>query len=298
MALPRSSTLPAFAALIAGALAMGISPVFVRLAEVGPFTSAFYRVGLALPLLWLWAALEARSAQARPDPGWTRAVLLGGLLFAGDLFFWHLAIVNTTIANATFLATLAPVWVALFSGLFIGEAVTRAGWIGLGCCVAGGALLIGASATVAPERLAGDLYGVLTSVFFGLYFLAIRVARREGRPGLVIFRSTLVTAAVLFVVALLLENAWWPATLSGAMALVAMAAVSHVGGQGLLAYALGHLSASFSALVIFLEAVFAAGFALMLFGEHLSVWQGIGGAVILIGIAIARPRDDAPTKTD
>ena len=49
------------AALLLGALAMGISPVFVRFADVGPFASAFWRVSAALPLLWAWAAWEARS---------------------------------------------------------------------------------------------------------------------------------------------------------------------------------------------------------------------------------------------
>jgi drug/metabolite transporter (DMT)-like permease len=52
----------------------------------------------------------------------------------------------------------------------------------------------------------------------------------------------------------------WPATLIGISPLAALALVSHAGGQGLLAYALGHLPAAFSALVIFLEAVAAAFF--------------------------------------
>ena len=56
----RDSTLP-FAALVLGALAMGISPTFVRIADVGPLASAFWRVGAALPVLWLWSAMEARS---------------------------------------------------------------------------------------------------------------------------------------------------------------------------------------------------------------------------------------------
>src|SRR6266576_1084748 len=51
-----------FAALLVGALAMGVSPIFVRLADVGPFASAFWRVAGALPALWLWAAVEARVA--------------------------------------------------------------------------------------------------------------------------------------------------------------------------------------------------------------------------------------------
>ncbi|MDX7953779.1 EamA/RhaT family transporter, partial [Lichenihabitans sp. Uapishka_5] len=44
---------PAVAALVVGAVAMGLSPIAVRLADVGPFASAFWRVALALPVLGL-----------------------------------------------------------------------------------------------------------------------------------------------------------------------------------------------------------------------------------------------------
>src|SRR4029453_5645393 len=77
----------AFAALVLGAVAMGASVLFVRWADVGPYASAFWRVFLALPLLWLWMRLENGSAAW---PRLDRAVLLAGLLFTGDLFFWHL----------------------------------------------------------------------------------------------------------------------------------------------------------------------------------------------------------------
>jgi drug/metabolite transporter (DMT)-like permease len=55
---PQQSLLLAFAALVLGATAMGASPIFVRLADVGPQASAFWRTFLALPLLWAWARLE------------------------------------------------------------------------------------------------------------------------------------------------------------------------------------------------------------------------------------------------
>src|SRR5882672_9310638 len=97
----------AFAALVLGAVAMGASVLFVRWADVGPYASAFWRVFLALPFLFVWMRLENGPAW----PGLDRAVLLSGLLFTGDLFFWHLAILGTTVANATFLATTAPIWV-------------------------------------------------------------------------------------------------------------------------------------------------------------------------------------------
>ena len=213
--LPRAAPIDAapfaFLALIGGAMAMGISPVFVRFAEVGPFTSAFWRVALALPALWLWARLEQRPAgDVRPDASARISVLLAGLLFAGDLTFWHLAIMNTSVANATFLATLAPVWVVLGSGLILGEHVERKVFFGLALCLAGAAALIGGTWSLSPAQIDGDLYGVATSFFFGAYFLAVRRARRAYGSGRTLFLSSLVTALVLLAEAVLIEDQTWP----------------------------------------------------------------------------------------
>jgi drug/metabolite transporter (DMT)-like permease len=283
----------AFLALVGGAMAMGISPVFVRFAEVGPFTSAFWRVALALPALWLWSYLEGRAEPERAKGSDRLAVLLAGLFFAGDLSFWHLAIVNTSIANATFLATLAPVWVVLGSGLFLGESVEAKVFFGLALCLVGAAALIGDTWSINPGQLDGDIYGVATSLFFGLYFLAMRRARRTYGAGRILFLSTVITAIVMLVEAVLIENMIWPPTLFGVAALLAMALVSHSGGQGLLAFALGHLPAAFSSLVIFLEAVFAAFFAWLILSEPVGLIQFIGAVAIFAGISVARPRRPA-----
>ena len=295
--LPRSGAAPidaaplAFLALIGGAMAMGISPIFVRFAEVGPFTSAFWRVALALPALWLWSQLERRPAEGvRPDASARVSVFLAGLLFAGDLTFWHLAIMNTSVANATFLATLAPVWVVLGSGLILGEHVERKVFLGLALCLVGAAALIGGTWSVSPAQIDGDLYGVATSFFFGAYFLAVRRARRVYGTGRTLFLSSLTTALVLLIQAVAVEHQAWPLTLAGMGALLALALVSHAGGQGLLAFALGHLPAAFSALVIFLEAIAAACFGWLILGERIGAMQTLGALAIFAGIAVARPR--------
>lgn len=288
---PGSPAAPAsaYAALIIGAVAMGISPIFVRLADIGPFTSAFWRVALALPVLWLWIRLT--SAGMRPQaPRFRRAVILAGLAFAGDLFFWHLSIFNTSVANATFFATTAPIFVVIFGFVLFGQRVGGHVLAGLGLCIAGGAALAGQSLGISGSRLLGDVFGICTAVFFGLYFLAVTAARGEGAAARVTFELSLVTAAVLLVVALSLEQQFWPRTPRSWAALCGMAWISHAGGQGLLSVALGRLPAVFSSLVIFLEAVAAALLGWLILDESVSALQGIGGLVILAGIWVARPR--------
>jgi drug/metabolite transporter (DMT)-like permease len=286
----RTAAMP-FAALVLGAVAMGASPIFVRLAEVGPFASAFWRVALALPVLYAWMAIEARrDPVAFRAPWFDRYVLIAGVLFAGDLFFWHLAIMNTTVANATFLAALAPVFVVSLSWLILREAVGGEVVVGLGAGLVGASLLLGSSYSFAPAHLVGDGFGLTTAVFFGTYILAVRPARRRHPAGQLIFLSSLITASVLLVVALALEPTLFPASREGLMMLIALALVSHVGGQGLLAVALGHLPAGFSSLVMFLEGVAAAVLGWIVLDEAMTSMQLIGSAAIFAGIWIARPR--------
>ena len=276
----------AVAALVAGAVAMGASVLFVRWADVGPYASAFWRVFLALPFLWGWMRLERRGQRAAFD----LPVLLAGLFFTGDLFFWHLAILGTSVANATFLATTAPVWVALGAGFVLGETVGARILAGLALCVLGGFALVGESYGFAPQRLNGDLFGIATALFFGCYVLAVRAGRARHGAAALMFCSTAITAACLFGIALAFEPRILPQSLAGAGALVALALISQVGGQGLVAVALGTLPATFSSLVIFLEAIAAASFGWLLLGEPLGLVQALGGVLILFGIWVARPR--------
>jgi drug/metabolite transporter (DMT)-like permease len=284
---PRGGLGAPFAALVVGALAMGISPIFVRIADVGPFASAFWRVALALPALYAWTRLS--ESGAAPARRFGVATLLAGLAFTGDLFFWHLSIVTTSVANATFFATTAPIWVVVFGWLILGERVAWKTLAGLALCILGGAALLAQSLHLRPSGAIGDLFGLATGVFFGLYFLAVKAARGRSSAARVTFEATIITAALLLVVALSLEPTILPHSARGVAALLAMAWISHAGGQGLLAVALGRLPAAFSSLVIFLEAIAAAGFAYALLGEPVSLVQALGGLLILAGIYVARP---------
>lgn len=282
-------------ALGLAALAMGVSPIFVRIAapEIGPFASAFWRVALALPCLYAWMRAEEAGTRRRGQTGW--AALLAGLALSGDLVFWHLAILGTSVANATFFATTAPVFVILATWLVLRRPVGRATLGALALCLLGGAVLIGQSLAVSPERIVGDLFGVATALFFALYFLFASAGRDRAGAGRLLFVSSLVTVVILLGVALLFDGGRiWPRNPQVWAALLALALVSHVGGQGLLAVALGRLPAVFSSLVIFLEALAAAAAGWLVLGEALTPAQGAGGALILLGIWIARPRGSGP----
>ena len=100
--------------------------------------------------------------------------------------------------------------------------------------------------------------------------------------------TTTLTAVLLFPVALASGEAMLPQSAYGWIVLLGLALISHAGGQGLIAYALAHLPATFSSVGLLLQPVIAAFFAWVLLGEPLVALQIVGGAVVLAGIYLAR----------
>ncbi|MHA1109051.1 MAG: DMT family transporter [Alphaproteobacteria bacterium] len=288
---PARADRPALAALMLGAVLVGASPIFVRVSELGPMATAFYRPFLAIPVLVLWMAADRRQNPASPKPagrGDYFRLLLAGAFFSGDLAFWHLSIMNTSVANATLFANFAPIFVTLGAWLLFAHRVTRQYLTGMALALAGAAVLAGESFALAPENLLGDFFGLVTAVFLASYILAVSRLRVGFSTATTMAWSSLGTAAVLFPVALLSGEAMLAVTFYGWMVLVGLALLSHAAGQGAIAYALAHLPAGFSSVGLLLEPVAAALLAWIILAEAVSPWQAAGGAIILWGIVLAR----------
>src|SRR5688572_29220518 len=175
----------AFICLLAGGCCIAFAPIFVRLSDTGPVASAFWRVALAAPVLWLWAFSSPRpplsSPRARLLPQWPGAqflpVFLAGLFFAIDLAVWHWSIVWTSVANSTLLANLAPIVVTLGGWLLWKQKVTRLFLVGMITAIVGMFVLVGPNFSAGGTRLLGDALGALTAVFSASYMLSNKSAR-------------------------------------------------------------------------------------------------------------------------
>ena len=276
----------AFLCLLAGGCAIGFAPIFVRLADTGPVASAFWRCALAAPLLW--AGVFGSRDSPPPHSHWT-ALILAGIFFALDLGFWHWSIVWTSVANATLLANLAPIFVTLAGWLIWKHRVTPLFLVGMATAIVGMFVLVGPNFAVGGTRLLGDATAALTAMFYAGYFLAIKVARDGGSSTVrVMAWSTTITALALLPVALLSPQPFLPQGTQGWLVLVALAVVTQILGQGLIAYAFAHLPASLSSVSLLIQPVVAALAAWVLFGEAVGPMQFLGGAVVLAGIWIAK----------
>jgi drug/metabolite transporter (DMT)-like permease len=279
---------PALGALLLGATCIALSPIFVRVSEAGPTATAFWRVALAVPVLWVLYFLKTKARSQRYAGKWP-LLLAAGFAFAGDLGFWHTSIQLTSVANSTLLANLASIFVTLAAWMFLKQKPTRLFLAGLAAALVGVGLLVHTSLAFSSTGLVGDALGVVTAMFYAGYILAVKGLRDRGETTLHLMAVTsTITALLLFPVALASGEQMLPSSAFGWWVLIGLALISHAAGQGLIAYALAHLPAAFSSVSLLFQPVMAALFAWLLLSEALVPLQIAGGIVVLFGIYLAR----------
>jgi drug/metabolite transporter (DMT)-like permease len=281
-------------ALLAGASCIALAPIMVKLSPLGPQASAFWRLAFALPALAIWAFLERRGATPANHIKipWVMMVLAGAL-FAGDLATWHAGIVRTSAANATFLSNLTPIVVVSVAWLTT-RVVPKGGyWAAVGVALLGSLLLSGGAPGSDKQHLIGDGLSMLTSVWYGFYLLVIAKLREKFGAGTIMLGSSVVAAIVCLVVTIASGEAlfadtkgaswimvWWP--------LVVLGLVAQVGGQGLLAVGFGKVPAPIASVLILWQPVLVGILGWLILAEALTPVQLIGGALVLVGVWLAR----------
>ncbi|TPE62866.1 DMT family transporter [Sandaracinobacter neustonicus] len=282
----RSRTWP-FVALILGSACLAFGPMLVRLSDVSALSSAFWRMGLALPVLTLVAVLARRREVA---PLAVRALpwgltLAAGAMFAADLAAWHMGIHRTTVANATLFGNGAAFMLAGWAMLAGWERPERQKLMALGMALAGTLLLLGASAELSPRHLAGDLLCLLAAGFYAGYLIVVMRLRGQLPTATLLAMSTGFSALLLLPVALLGPGAFWPGDWRP---LLALAVTSQLVGQGLLVFATGSLPAAVIGVGLLVQPLLAATIGWLVFGETMGPLELLGAAIICAALVLVR----------
>jgi drug/metabolite transporter (DMT)-like permease len=276
----------AFAALLLGNVVLAIGPWFVRLADVGPVASGFWRLALAIPFLFL---IAWRSGQrfGRIGPALWIATILAGGFFALDLACWHAGILHTKLANATLFGNVSSFFFAAYG--FVVARTLPGRWQALAIALAaiGTALLLGRSYQLSPDRLAGDLLCLAAGLAYTGYMIAVDRARATLGTWPTLTIATVAGAAVLLPAALLIEGSIWPHHWGP---LAALAIGSQVVGQGLLVYAIGTLPPLIVGLALLTQPLVAAAIGWSIYGERLTPPDVAGALLIAAALVLVRRR--------
>jgi len=288
----RSPTL----AMLAGAVLISSTSAFVRVAEVAPTISAFYRMLFGgLMLLFL---LRAVNAPWRPRPLLLLALSIPALAFALDLMAWHRSIHAIGPGLATLIGNLQVFFMALAGVLLFRERLRPQFIVGVLLAFVGLWLLVGRNwSAVAADYQWGVWLGVFTALAYAFYMLSFR--RIQQRVPAASSMYLLCWCSLLC--ALLLGGAGLAEGREFAIpnaktwgALLGLALFGQVLGWLLISYALPRLDASMVGLLLLLQPVLAFVVDVLLFGRATDGLDWAGLLLSAFGIFIGSHRGRAP----
>lgn len=263
-------------------LAVSHGAIFARLADAAPLAIAAWRLGIAC-LVVLPVAAAARPA-ALPGRAIAMAACAGALL-ALHFATWIASLDYTTIARSVLFVSTAPVWVALIEAA-LGRGIPARAMLAALAAAITGAVIVGSDG-LGGAASTGDLLAVAGAIAMAGYLLLSRAAQ-AALPFRAYLGIAYGTAAALLWLAMVATETpasgyapgtWW--------ALAGMAFVSQLVGHGGYNWALRHLAPLFVAIVLIGEPVLASLLGWWLLGEEPGWRTAAGGALILVGIALA-----------
>jgi len=300
-------------ALLGGALGIAFAPILAKLAMnydaaadgasiFSPIGVAFWRLALATPVFILIAVVKNRRRpskslwpkQARPA---LKLLVLPGLFFALDMGTWHWALEFTSAANATLEANLAVIFVAFASWLWLGE---RFNWLfpaGAALAVVGMVRLVGMGLGEGGQVWMGDALGLGAAFAYAGYQLSTKIVVERCPVEILMAITSGVCAVLLLAAALLLPGHVLPETGKAWAAVITLAFVAQVFGQGLIALGLREVPAGLASVVLVAQPVMVAFLGWGILDQPLTLTQAAAGLVVVVGIYLAR-RGSLKSKPD
>jgi drug/metabolite transporter (DMT)-like permease len=277
--------------LFTGAFLISFSPVFVRLVEVSPTASGFYRSLIGGLALAAFLGLTRRFQLSRA--AWV-ALGSAAVFFALDLWFWHRSILLIGPGLSTLVANLQVFFMILAGLILFHERPSAVQLLAAPLAIVGLALIVGDDwfGLEAGFRL-GVVLGLLAAMSYAGYLLSMRRARRDARdplPAAEVAVISLLVAFLLGIAALAEGNSLVVPTVSDLGWLLAYGLLAHALGLMFIASSLTEVSAAEVGIVLLLQPSLSFVWDILFFGRRLSGIELVGVAITLIAIALGSQR--------
>ncbi|WP_366924075.1 DMT family transporter [Metallumcola ferriviriculae] len=268
--------------LLIVALIWGLTFVSVKnaLVDIGPYTFNAIRFGIAFIFMGLFSGRKLRQINKK---SLSAGMTVGMVLFAG-YSFQTIGLQYTTASNAGFITGLSVVMVPLFARLLFKRTANRYAILGAITAAAGLGLL---SLSLPLAVNLGDLLVLFCAASFALHIVFVgRYSPNHDTMVLVVIQIG--TVAILSGLSALVwegQAVHFTANVIWGLIITAIPATA-------LAYLIQNWAQKFTtetrtAIILSMEPVFAALFALILLHEALGVKDISGGLLVLAGMLLA-----------
>lgn len=273
--------------IIAGGAFLSLLGIGVRLMDSASSLQIIFYRGVAQCLfLTLYLLSQNLSQPLKPFRTLGRLGWLASALIAGAGLFLVLAVRNTTVANAVFIVSMAPLTSALLGRLILHERVSSRTWASIIIAVVGVTIIF--STGLSGGGLLGMSYALVMVLMYSLSLITIRSQNSADMVAMCALSGLLLAVGVL------------PFIGSLQISLHDLVICSGLGifqvGLGLVLITKGaqHVPTAQVSLLALLEVVLSPIWVWIGVGEVPSAYSLIGGAIVLTGVAIQAMQKHAP----
>ncbi|OZI10306.1 EamA family transporter [Bacillaceae bacterium SAS-127] len=277
-----------YVALFFGVFALSTSAIFVKLADAPAAITAFYRLFFATLILLLFLLMNKENRQelrSLSKKQWGLG-LLSGLFLAAHYVLWFESLNYTSVASSTVIVTLQPLF-SMIGGYFLfKERFSTGAIVGFLVAIAGSIVIGWGDFQVSGEALFGDVLAFIAAGVITAYFFVGQHVRKSlslvpysiiGYASSALFLSLFAFSQQVSFVDYSAQT-WW--------SFIGLAFIATILGQTVFNWLLKWLSTSVISMSILGETIGTCILAYFILDEVISVQQGIGIALILIGLAV------------
>lgn len=266
------------AAIIVSATVWGIGPIFIRFTHVTGLTTSFWRLLIAIPVMATMAKFAGTPV--------TREMVIKmapcGALFGLNTCFGFTANKTTTIAASSMIGSMYPVLLVFFAWPILRERVSRRQVVLSLVVVSGVIVMVLAGRHSGHHSVVGDVYALVASLIWVVYFVKTKRIRELGYQPLAMFASVMISGAITVLpVAAIFAKDFTSFHRFGWGWILAMVFIPGAIGHGLLNWAHPFVNASLSSVLLQLSTVVSVLVGWRKFHEPMHPVQWIAVAVVV-----------------
>ena len=208
---------------------------------------------------------------------------LSGLFLAIHFVLWFESLRHTTVASSTTIVCTEVIWVCLGFCLFMKGKLSPKALAAIAVTL-GGSMLIAYSDSGTGSQLYGDILALLAAIAVAVYTLIGRVVRSQVSTTVYTFMVYTACASVLVATCLVQGYGLFDYGIRAIVVGALLAIFSTILGHSIFSWCLKFFSPSFVSASKLCEPVAAAAMAAFLFTEIPTMFQILGGLLILGGV--------------
>ena len=270
-------------ALFIGVLCISIFPVIVRMNLTSGLISAFYRMAIATTIILPFALYRKKLKVENLKV--LLPILVCGILFASDIAVWNISIQNSTATQATLLTNLSPIWVGVFSLIFLNFRPRKSFWLGMVIALIGMTVFVGIETILNLQLDFAFFLGLLSGILYALYILLSKTVLEKIEVITFITYSMIFSTIFLLLINVVFGEQFFGFSNEAWISLLVQGIVCQLIAWLLISYATQKMRATRVSLSLLSQAIFATILAAIFVNENITSIQMIGSIIILAGIA-------------